>query len=178
MIDVPAEAERNSARITGLVRRAQRGDAIALDQVLTEIQPYVGRLCGSIALQDGQDAAQEALIAVFRALPQLTEPAALFGWVRSIAVREAVRVAKRSGRLRTTELGEVPSRNDPELAADVHDVLSRLTPEHRAVLVLRDLEGLDQASVAAILAVPAPTVRTRLFRARRSFRREWESTGS
>jgi RNA polymerase sigma factor (sigma-70 family) len=167
-----ADAERR----TELVRRAQQGDAIAMDQVLAEISPYVGRLCGSIAVQDGPDAAQEALIAVFRALPQLTEPAALFGWVRSIAVREAVRVATRSGRQRTAELGEVPGRDDPELAADVRDVLSRLSPQHRAVLVLRDLEGLDQAAVAAILSVPPPTVRTRLFRARRIFRREWEAT--
>ena len=156
------------------MRRAQRGDALAVDRVLDLITPYVAKICGSIAMQDGADAAQEAYIAIFRALPQLSEPAALFGWVRAIAVREAVRVAKRSQRLPTTELEDMPIRIDPQLATDVWDVLARLTPEHRAVLVLRDLEGLDQAAVARILAVPPPTVRTRLFRARRSFRREWE----
>jgi RNA polymerase sigma-70 factor (ECF subfamily) len=166
--------------VTGLaevVRRAQRGDALAMDRLLAQISPYVGRICASIALQNGPDAAQEALIRVFRALPQLAEPAALYGWVRSIAVREAVRVAGRSQRARAGPLPEVPARDDPELAADVRDVLARLSPEHRAVLVLRDLEGLDQAAVAEILAVPAPTVRTRLFRARRSFRRQWERGG-
>jgi len=52
-------------------------------------------------------------------------------------------------------------------------VLARLTPEHRAVLVLRDLEGLDEQATGALLAVPAATVRSRLFRARRSFRKAW-----
>jgi RNA polymerase sigma factor (sigma-70 family) len=166
--------------VTGLaelVRRAQRGDALAMDRLLTEIGPYVGRICASIALQDGQDAAQEALVAIFRALPGLADPAALHGWVRTIAVREAVRVATRARRTRAAPLPDVPARGDPELAADVRDVLARLSPEHRAVLVLRDLEGLDQAAVAEILAVPAPTVRTRLFRARRNFRRQWERDG-
>jgi DNA-directed RNA polymerase specialized sigma24 family protein len=52
-------------------------------------------------------------------------------------------------------------------------VLARLTPEHRAVLVLRDLEGLDEQAAGALLDVPAGTVRSRLFRARRSFRKAW-----
>jgi RNA polymerase sigma factor (sigma-70 family) len=160
-----------------LVRAAQRGDALAMDRLLTQISPYVGRICGSIALQDGPDAAQEALIAVFRALPQLAEPTAFQGWVRAIAVREAVRVANRSRRTRTAPLPEVPAPGDPQLAADVRDVLARLSPEHRAVLVLRDLEGLDQHAVARLLAVPAPTVRTRLFRARKKFRTQWERGG-
>jgi RNA polymerase sigma-70 factor (ECF subfamily) len=165
---------RDPTEVADLVRQAQRGDALAMNRLLDLLSPYVSQICGSIALQDGPDAAQEALIAVFRALPQLTEPAALFGWVRAIATREAVRVAKRHQRLRTTELDDAPTRADPQLATDIQDVLARLSPEHRAVLVLRDLEGLDQAAVAGILAVPAPTVRTRLFRARRSFRRAWE----
>jgi len=167
-------ASLDSAQVSDLVRRAQHGDALAVNRVLDLITPYVAKICGSIAMQDGADAAQEAYIAIFRALPQLSEPAALFGWVRAIAVREAVRVAKRNQRLPTTELEDMPIRVDPQLATDVRDVLARLTPEHRAVLVLRDLEGLDQAAVAKILAVPPPTVRPRLFRARRSFRREWE----
>ncbi len=52
-------------------------------------------------------------------------------------------------------------------------MLARLTPEHRAVLVLRDLEGLDEQAAGALLDVPAGTVRSRLFRARRSFRKAW-----
>lgn len=74
-----------------LVEGAQRGDALAMDELLGILAPYVGRICGPVALQDGADAAQEALIAVFRSIRQLKEPAALFGWVRGIAVREALK---------------------------------------------------------------------------------------
>ena len=90
-----------------------------------------------------------------------------------IAVREAVRVAKRNQRATVAELSEVPAAGNAQLAVDIRDVLDRLSPEHRAVLVLRDLEGLDEESVSKLLVVPVGTVRSRLFRARRGFRKAW-----
>jgi RNA polymerase sigma factor (sigma-70 family) len=173
----PGHADRPADELGGLVRAAQRGDALAMNELLDLLAPYVGRLCGPIALQDGPDAAQEAMIAIFRRLGQLREPAALFGWVRAIAVREAVRVARRgqAGRTVTEATADLPAPGDPELAADVRSVLARLAPEHRAVLVLRDLEGLDEQAAATLLQIPRGTVKSRLSRARRSFRKEWQA---
>lgn len=163
-----------------LVRAAQRGDPMALSAVMDLLAPFVGRICGPIALQDGPDAAQDALIAILRGIGRLKEPAALYGWARVIAVREAVRVARQSwqstavvGGAGSTPIEELPAVGDPLLAADVGAVLARLSPEHRAVLVLRYLEGFDEETAGRILAVPPGTVRSRLFRARRSFRKEW-----
>ena len=156
-----------------LVRAAQRGDTLAMNALLDRLAPYVGRLCGPIALQDGPDAAQEALTTVFRRLHTLRDPAALFGWVRVIAVREAVRVAARSPRNPDIELAELPAPGDPQLAADIRDVLNRLSPQHRAVLVLRDLEGLDERTVSDLLSVEVGTVKSRLHRARSNFRKAW-----
>jgi RNA polymerase sigma factor (sigma-70 family) len=169
--------EQPPGELGGLIRAAQRGDVLAMNELLDLLAPYVGRLCGPIALQDGPDAAQEALIAIFRGLRQLREPAALFGWVRAIAVREAIRVARRrqAGRTVPAELADVPAPGDPQLATDVRDVLARLAPEHRAVLALRELEGLDEQAAAALLQVPRGTVKSRLSRARRSFRKEWQA---
>lgn len=158
-----------------LIRAAQRGDTVAMNEVLDALTPYVGRICGPIALNDGADAAQEALIAIFRNLHSLQEPAALFGWARAIAVREAVRVARRGRRRHPAELAELPAADDPHLAIDVQDVLRRLSPEHRAVLVLRDLEGMDEQAAAAVLDVPSGTAKSRLHRARASFRKAWSS---
>jgi RNA polymerase sigma-70 factor (ECF subfamily) len=160
--------------VGGLVRAAQHGDAIAMNDLLDLLTPYVGRLCGPIALQDAPDATQEALITIFRKLRQLREPAALFGWARAITVREAVRVARRAGRTEAAELHDVPAVSDQQLATDIRDVLDRLSPQHRAVLVLRDLEGLDEQTAGALLAVPEGTVKSRLHRARRSFREAWK----
>jgi RNA polymerase sigma-70 factor (ECF subfamily) len=56
---------------------------------------------------------------------------------------------------------------------DNRDVLDRLAPEHRAVLMLRDLEGLDERTVADALDMPVGTVKSRLSRARDNFRKGW-----
>jgi RNA polymerase sigma factor (sigma-70 family) len=158
-----------------LVRAAQKGDALAMSMLLTELAPYVGRICGAIALDDGEDAAQEALVAVFRRLGTLREPAALRGWARAIAAREAVRVARRRAAPAAALPEALPSPQDVEVAADIRDLLARLRPEQRAVLVLRDVEGLEEAEAAALLNVPVGTVKSRLHRARAAFRREWAS---
>ena len=158
-----------------LIRRAQSGDALAMNDLLDRLAPYVGRLCGPIALQDAADAAQEALIVVFRNLRGLREPAALYGWVRTIAVREAVRVAQRSARVRPAELADVPAPGSPELAADSRDVLDRLSPEHRAILVLREIEGIDEKTAGVLLQISPGTVKSRLSRAKSTFRKAWDS---
>jgi len=167
------DPQGSPAAIGALVRAAQRGDTMAMNDLLDQLTPYVARICGPIALDDAADAAQEALIAVFRRLHTLREPAAVYGWVRSIATREAVRVAQRRASRLTDELVDVPARGDVDLAADIRDVLARLTPEHRAVLVLRDLEGLDERQAALLLAAPRGTMKSRLHRARLNFRRMW-----
>jgi RNA polymerase sigma factor (sigma-70 family) len=73
------------------------------------------------------------------------------------------------------DLSELPAPDDPQLKVHVQDVLARLSPEHRAVLVLRDLEGLDERAAAELLDVPAGTAKSRLHRARASFRKAWGS---
>ncbi|WP_147916026.1 RNA polymerase sigma factor [Ruania zhangjianzhongii] len=161
-----------------LVRAVQGGDTLALVELLDLLEPYVGRICGAIALDAGADAAQEALMIVLRRLPTLREPVTLYAWVRTIAVREALRHAGGTGRalaVDPTGLDAVPKPGDPELATDVRDVLHRLRPEHRAVLVLRDLHGMDEATAAGYLEVPPGTVKSRLHRARAAFRKAWTS---
>ncbi|MFE0101017.1 RNA polymerase sigma factor [Streptomyces sp. NPDC059009] len=157
-----------------LVRAAQSGDALALNDLIDLLTPYVGRLCRPIALADSADAVQESLIAVFQGLPRLKDPRALYGWVRTVTVREAVRVARRGQR--ETPVGEfddIASLPGPERDADVRDVLRRLPGEHRAILVLRELEGLDERTAAEVLNVSRGTVKSRLHRARHTFRKAW-----
>lgn len=161
-----------------VVRAAQRGDTVALCDVLDLVTPYVAKVCGAIALDSGPDAAQETLVVVMRSLGGLREPEALFGWVRAIAVREAIRYAERDRRAWPVEqqvLTRLPAPGDPELRTDVRDVLTRLTPRLRAVLLLRDLHGYSEEDAAALLDLPVGTVKSRLHRARQSFRKAWES---
>lgn len=159
------------------VRAAQSGDAMAMAALLDELMPYVGRICGAIALEHGEDAAQNALIAVLRNLRRLGEPLALRAWARRIATREAVRVA-RAARAELPLGDQAPAVASPAsatLGVEIRDQLERLDPEQRAVLVLRDLEGLSEQQVAGLLRLPEGTIKSRLHRARARFRREWSS---
>jgi RNA polymerase sigma-70 factor (ECF subfamily) len=163
-----------------LVLSAQRGDVLAMSLLMDRLAPWLARICGGIALEQADDAAQEALMQVFRDLRTLREPAALRGWARRIAVREAVRHAQRaradgalgSGGDAAQLSGE---QGDLAVAPDVRAVLARLAPEQRAILVLRDLEGLSETEAAAQLGVAKGTVKSRLFRAREAFAKRWSS---
>ncbi|MQY05555.1 RNA polymerase sigma factor [Actinomadura macrotermitis] len=156
-----------------LVRAAQGGDTLAMNDLLDVLAPYVARICAPIAFASGPDAAQETLIAVFRSLRSLRDPRALRGWVRSIAVREAVRAAERDARAVPMDITDRPAAHDGELSADVRDQLARMAPAQRAVLVLRELEGLSEEQTARLLRVAPGTVKSRLHRARDTFRKAW-----
>jgi RNA polymerase sigma-70 factor (ECF subfamily) len=162
---------------SALVRAAQAGDALAMAQLIDALAPQVGRICGPIALEEGRDASQEALLLIFRDLRKLREPKALRGWVRRIATREAIRHAQRARREPAIDAPaeRLPASDDPALARDVRTVLQSLTPEQRAILVLRDLEGLSEQEAAAQLAVAHGTAKSRLHRARAAFAARWRS---
>lgn len=157
------------------VRLAQRGDTIAMNALLDHLTPAVTRICGPIALDSGADAAQETLIVIFRNLRSIHEPAALYGWVMRIATREAIRVAKEASRTTTREtFPDLPARGSEALLVDIADTLGRLSPEHRAILVLRDLEGFSEDEAAELLMIPGGTAKSRLHRARSLFRKAWQ----
>lgn len=163
-----------------LVVAAQRGDVLAMSRLMDELAPWLARICGGIALEQADDAAQEALVQVFRDLRTLREPAALRGWARRIAVREAVRQAQRA-RVEGARASDLDARAlsgdaiDPVTTSDVRAVLAQLAPEQRAILVLRDLEGLSEEEAAAQLGVAKGTVKSRLFRAREAFAKRWSA---
>jgi RNA polymerase sigma factor (sigma-70 family) len=163
-----------------LVIRAQRGDVLAMSLLMDRLAPWVARICGGIALEHADDAAQEALVQVFRDVRTLREPAALRGWARRIAVREAVRHAQRARAAGARESADAAAElasesGDPGVAPDVRSVLAQLAPEQRAILVLRDLEGLSEEEAAAQLGVAKGTVKSRLFRAREAFAKRWSA---
>jgi len=160
-----------------LVRRAQRGDTRAMNELLTEIAPYVGRICGAVALDAADDATQEALVAIFRNLPNLRDAIALRAWARRIAVREALRAAGNRRAVPVDPMTLEAAVRAPDMSGDVdvRQVLASLDPVHRVVLVLRHLDGLCEEEMADVLEVAPGTVKSRLFRARAAFRARWSA---
>jgi RNA polymerase sigma factor (sigma-70 family) len=158
------------------VAAAQQGDALALDRLLDELAPYVGRLCARIAPAAADDATQEALLAVFRGLPSLRAPEAIMTWVRSVTVRTAIRLARQHD-LEVAAEGTLTGCDAPSLEdlVDIDDALARLPVSQRVVLILRTREGLSEQEIATTLGIPTGTVKSRLHRARAAFREVWES---
>jgi RNA polymerase sigma factor (sigma-70 family) len=158
------------------VSAAQQGDALALDRLLDELAPYVRRLCARIAPASADDATQEALLAIFRGLPSLRAPEAIMTWVQSVTVRTAIRLTRQHD----LEIAADAARLDGHVSSqeglvDIDDALARLPVSQRVVLVLRTREGLSEQEIAAVLGIPAGTVKSRLHRARAAFREVWES---
>jgi RNA polymerase sigma factor (sigma-70 family) len=146
-----------------------------MNALVRELEPYLGRVCGAIALDDGDDALQEAMIAVVRNIRALRDPSALRGWARRIAVREALRTVRgRRGWAGDAPLDAHPAPDlDVDTRLDIAAVLRQLAPDQRAILVLRDLDGLSEEVAAQLLDVPIGTVKSRLHRARAAFRARW-----
>jgi len=137
------------------------------------------RLLGNA--DDADDVAQETFVRAYRALDRYDERYAFYTWLRAIATRIALNeIAKR--RRRRTEGGDAfetaaetvaGADRDPidtiaggELAAAVESALDELSPDYRAVLVLRAHENLSYAEIASTLEIPVGTVMSRLSRAR------------
>lgn len=168
-----------------LLDAVRTGDRRALEDLLRRHQPRLWaacrRLTGSDA--DADDAVQEALISIVRALPRFDGRSRFGTWAYRVAVNASLDELRRRRRRAEPGLpgdpdlgpsgpghGEpVATTADPEGAAltvDIDTALRRLPPEFRAPVVLRDLCGLDYAEIAEVLAVPAGTVRSRISRGR------------
>src|SRR4051812_23717664 len=103
-MDVTGEArQRPWDAAVPLVRATQAGDALAMDELLVSVTPYVTRLCRPIALSSSEDAVQEALVAIFMGVRKVRDAQSFYGWVRTITVREAVRVARRTAAERAVD---------------------------------------------------------------------------
>lgn len=168
-----------------LLPAARAGDRRALEDLLRRHQPRLWAVCrrltGSEA--DADDAAQEALVSIVRALPRFDGRSRFGTWAYRIAVNASLDELRRRRRRPEPGLpGDAGTRDGartgdepvatgpgPEAAAvtvDVDAALRRLPPDFRAAVVLRDLCGLDYAEIAEVLDLPAGTVRSRISRGR------------
>jgi RNA polymerase sigma-70 factor (ECF subfamily) len=124
------------------------------------------------------DALQEVAIKTARALPQLRDDAALAAWLRRTTYRVCIDLLRRETQwdLRAPEdmpEGESPGSDPADVVADrdlMDGILATLPPDQRAAVVLVDQEGLDYATTAELLGVPAGTVASRLNSARAKLR--------
>ena len=126
--------------------------------------------------EDARDVAQSAFLKVLENLDRFDPRFKFFSWLYRIAMNEALDLIGRRGR--QTELTDVHASDDDllrdataaDLGARVRGALVGLTPEHRAVLVLRHYQELSYEQIGQVLELPDATVKSRLYEARERLR--------
>jgi RNA polymerase sigma-70 factor (ECF subfamily) len=153
-----------------LVRAAQRGSEAAVEELFARHWPDAYRTALLIAHDRAaaEDIAQEAFLSALRALPRFDRRRPLRPWLHRIVVNRAIDFA-RARRLRAEvavdAVPEVPAQPVADLGlGSVGAALARLSPEHRAVVVMRYLLELTPGEIAAALDLPRGTVNSRLRR--------------
>lgn len=176
-MDAPTEAE--------LLRAAQAGDDDALTALLGRYQDVVFRfglrLCGDRA--DAEDVLQESLLAMARGVRDFRGGSSLSTWLYTIARSYCIKKRRRRQDAPATveplehAAAVAAPGDDPEAAASrselsraIEAAIASLEPNHREVLVLRDVEGLSAAEVAEVLELSVDAVKSRLHRARAAMR--------
>jgi RNA polymerase sigma factor (sigma-70 family) len=161
-----------------VVSAAQRGDpraiALLLDGSHAHVKRFARTLCSTP--EDAEDAAQEALIVLYRKIGTLRASAALAAWMFQIVRHECIRRSRLTfSRPASGETAE-PSAEDVALARlevqRIVDSIAGLPSEQRAVLVLRDIQGLSGAATAQALGLSRAAMKSRLHRGRETLRME------
>lgn len=162
-----------------LVQRAQHGDREAYETLARESARRLFLVCHRILRDSDQaeDAAQRALVEMWRDLPSLRDPDRFEAWTYRLAVRCSLAEARRERRLRGTVRllanGPAPGFDALGAVADrdaLEGAFRRLTPVQRAVVVLRYFVGLSLEEIAQAVDVPTGTVASRLRYALRAMR--------
>jgi len=180
-----------------LVRRCKQGDSLAMEHLIIKYQNRIYnvilKMCAN--RDDAAELSQETFVKAIENINKFEEKSSFYTWIFRIAVNLTINHCKRSVKLglrsidtlqNDLEVQKRPLLKDylrdrrtisPEQIAqnkEIYELLIKalisLDDEQRAVVVLRDIEGMDYAQIANVLEVNLGTVKSRLYRARNNLR--------
>jgi RNA polymerase sigma factor (sigma-70 family) len=175
------------ARLTDLMRAANRGDAKAYRRVLEELTPILRGLVkyrlsrNGLGAEEAEDVVQETLLAVHLKRQTWDERQPLLPWVRAIAQNKLIDNLRRRGRrvhVPLEELSEALAVDDDPVAmngVDAERVLARLVGRQRDIVLAISIEGASARQVAGRLGMTEGAVRVALHRALKSLARAFRS---
>lgn len=172
-----------------IVQRVQNGDVRAFDQLVKKYRESLFAVIYNMTgnREDASDITQEVFIKSFRSINRFRGHAAFYTWIYRIAVNTALTFLKKSKKQRFLNyetineelvsqdiLASLTAKNKTEkgiilseLQEKLNAGLQKLSPKHRLVLILHDIEGMDHKSIGAITKTSIGTVRSRLHYAKR-----------
>jgi RNA polymerase sigma-70 factor (ECF subfamily) len=170
--------------LEALVARIQSGDSLAFEGLMRAHNQRLFRIARSIVQNDddAEDVVQESYLSAYRNIQQYAGRATIGGWLARITVNTALSCLRRRGRLQRWEADVIDddtqgapapvdeSPEDAAASADLRRILERavdnLPDKHRAVFMLRDIEGMSGSEVSDTLGLSEVHVRVALHRAR------------
>ena len=171
-----------------LVSRTRRGDTAAYDELVRRYQERVYATLYHMTAnhEDANDLTQESFIKAFQALKTFKGDSSFYTWLYRIAVNKAINFIKQRRNRASMSLNDldVQVEHDPDLVAlishktprrdaaltelqeKLNAAILKLSEQHRAVVVLHDIQGMPHEEIAETLGCNVGTVRSRLFYAR------------
>jgi RNA polymerase sigma-70 factor (ECF subfamily) len=185
-----AAHEEDLALVAGL----RAGDECAYETLIQRFEQPVYNLVSRLVDNpaDAADVAQEVFLKVFRKVDGFRSESSLKTWIYRIAVNEARNQRRWFLRHRGKEIGLEPAESDmqgprdwlcdpgrspyqtaldQETRALIESALSQVSPNYRAAVVLREVEGLSYEEIAEVLEISLGTVKSRILRGRESLRK-------
>lgn len=173
-----------------LVARAQEGDVSAFDELVRRYTPRLYALIYHMTShrEDTDDLLQDVFAKAYRALGRFRGQSQFYTWLYSIATNMTLNfLKKRNRRARAMSLDDFDSAIErdeeyialtspdapdrgahlQELQKSLNEALQKLSDDHRAVVVMYDIQGMPHAEISRIMGVSEGTIRSRLFYAHR-----------
>lgn len=169
------------------IKRAQKGDSAALEALILAYEKKVYnvayRYMGNEA--DAYDMAQEALIKVYRRVSDFKGDSSFSSWVYRVTVNtclDGLRKRKKnvislenaveSGASIADEGSETPEDHalSVEKKEDIQKAINTLSPDHKSVIILRDINGLTYEEISNCLSISVGTVKSRINRGRQKLK--------
>jgi len=180
-----------------LVRQSQHGDSVAMGRLITKYQDRIYNAILKICANshDAAELTQETFVKFIEKINTFEGKSAFYTWLFRIAVNLTLNYCKRRARMGAQSLQAVVAQEsngaavelgafladqsaadpailaqDAEIGEIVLGALTRLEEHHRAIVVLRDIEGMSYSEIAETLQIEVGTVKSRLSRARANLR--------
>lgn len=161
-----------------LARRSQAGDTEAFNELDAKYRNKIfAMVCCMVRNEhDAWDLAQEGFLQAWRSIHQFEGRSSFYTWLCRITVNLTIYSLRRNGRGEEVELNDAIPSSLPgpgvkyqltEIGEQVNAALAKLSPEHRAVVVLKEVENLQYHEIAQVLNLSMGTVMSRLFYARK-----------
>ncbi len=178
-----------------LFRRAKGGKTAAFNQLVERHAPALIRAAAGMIGRSGaggdggteaEDVVQETFTAAYRSMRSFQEKSSVKTWLYAILIRQ-VALFRRKNKMplrffaeESALAGAGGGRGDDEggheeavdARLDVEAAMARLPEDHRAILIMREFDGMSYEEIAEVLGVPRGTVESRIFRARQAMK-EW-----